>query len=54
MGDWRIYNSGRQVATVVNKTQEQAMQELEKYAVKNRIPRGRMYLQDYSNNQIVR
>jgi outer membrane protein OmpA-like peptidoglycan-associated protein len=38
----------------VNKTQEQAMQELEKYAVKNRIPRGRMYLSDYSNNQIVR
>ena len=52
--DWRIYNAGRQVATVVNKTQEQAMQELEKYAVKNRIPRGRMYLSDYSNNQIVR
>jgi hypothetical protein len=30
------------------------MQELQKYALKNRIPRGRMYLQDYSNNQIVR
>ena len=54
ISDWRIYNAGRQVATAVNKTQEQAMQELEKYAVKNRIPRGRMYLQDYSNNQIVR
>ena len=54
ISDWRIYNAGRQVATVINKTQEQAMQELEKYAVKNRIPRGRMYLQDYSNNQIVR
>jgi hypothetical protein len=52
--DWRIYNAGRQVATAINKTQQQAMQELEKYAVKNRIPRGRMYLQDYSNNQIVR
>jgi hypothetical protein len=54
ISDWRIYNAGRQVATAVNKTQQQAMQELEKYAVKNRIPRGRMYLQDYSNNQIVR
>lgn len=54
ISDWRIYNAGRQVATAVNKTQQQAMQELEKYAVKNRIPRGRMYLQDYSNGQIVR
>ena len=54
ISDWRIYNAGRQVATAVNKTQQQAMQELEKYAVKNRIPRGRMYLSDYSNNQIVR
>ena len=54
ISDWRIYNAGRQVATAVNKTQQQAMQELEKYAVKNRIPRGRMYLQDYSNNQIFR
>jgi hypothetical protein len=54
ISDWRIYNAGRQVATAVNKTQQQAMQELEKYAIKNRIPRGRMYLQDYSNNQIVR
>ena len=54
ISDWRIYNAGRQVATVVNKTQQQAMQELEKYAVKNRIPRGRMYLSDYSNGQIVR
>ena len=54
ISDWRIYNAGRQVATVVDKTQEQAMQELEKYALKNRIPRGRMYLSDYSNNQIVR
>jgi hypothetical protein len=52
--DWRIYNAGRQVATAVNKTQQQAMQELEKYAVKNRIPRGRMYMTDYSNGQIVR
>ena len=54
ISDWRIYNAGRQVATAINKTQEQAMQELEKYALKNRIPRGRMYLSDYSNNQIVR
>jgi hypothetical protein len=54
ISDWRIYNAERQVATAVNKTQQQAMQELEKYAVKNRIPRGRMYLKDYSNNQIVR
>jgi hypothetical protein len=54
ISDWRIYNAGRQVGTVINKTQEQAMQELEKYAVKNRIPRGRMYLSDYSNGQIVR
>ena len=54
ISDWRIYNAGRQVATAVNKTQQQAMQELEKYAVKNRIPRGRMYMQDYANNQIVR
>ena len=54
ISDWRIYNAGRQVGTVVNKTQEQAMQELQKYALKNRIPKGRMYLQDYSNNQIVR
>jgi hypothetical protein len=54
ISDWRIYNAGRQVATAVNKTQQQAMQELEKYAIKNRIPRGRMYLQDYSNNQTVR
>ena len=54
ISDWRIYNAGRQVATAVDKTQEQAMQELEKYALKNRIPRGRMYLSDYSNNQIVR
>ena len=54
ISDWRIYNAGRQVATVVNKTQEQAMQELEKYAVKNRVPRGRMYLSDYATNQIVR
>ena len=54
ISDWRIYNAGRQVGTIVNKTQEQAMQELQKYALKNRIPRGRMYLQDYSNNQIVR
>jgi len=54
ISDWRIYNAGRQVATAVNKTQQQAMQELEKYAVKNRIPRGRMYLSDYSNNQIIR
>jgi hypothetical protein len=54
ISDWRIYNAGRQVATAVNKTQQQAMQELEKYAIKNRIPRGRMYLQDYSNKQIVR
>jgi hypothetical protein len=54
ISDWRIYNAGRQVATAVNKTQQQAMQDLEKYAIKNRVPRGRMYLQDYSNNQIVR
>ena len=54
ISDWRIYNAGRQVATSVNKTQQQAMQELEKYAVKNRIPRGRMYMTDYSNGQIVR
>jgi hypothetical protein len=54
ISDWRIYNAGRQVGTAINKTQEQAMQELEKYAVKNRIPRGRMYLSDYSNGQIVR
>jgi hypothetical protein len=54
ISDWRIYNAGRQVATAINKTQEQAMQELEKYAVKNRIPRGRMYMQDYADNQIVR
>jgi hypothetical protein len=54
ISDWKIYNAGRQVATVVNKTQQQAMQDLEKYAIKNRVPRGRMYLQDYSNNQIVR
>ena len=54
ISDWRIYNAGRQVATAVNKTQQQAMQELEKYAVKNRIPRGRMYMQDYADNQIVR
>jgi hypothetical protein len=54
ISDWRIYNAGRQVATAVNKTQEQARQELEKYAVKNRVPIGRMYLSDYSNNQIVR
>ena len=54
ISDWRIYNAGRQVATAINKTQQQAMQELEKYAVKNRIPRGRMYLSDYSNNQIIR
>jgi hypothetical protein len=54
ISDWRIYNAGRQVATAINKTQEQAMQELEKYAVKNRIPRGRMYLSDYSNGQIFR
>jgi hypothetical protein len=52
--DWRIYNAGRQVASAINKTQQQAMQELEKYAVKNRIPRGRMYMTDYSNGQIVR
>jgi hypothetical protein len=54
ISDWKIYNAGRQVATAVNKTQQQAMQDLEKYAIKNRVPRGRMYLQDYSNNQIVR
>ena len=54
ISDWRIYNAGRQVATAINKTQEQAMQELEKYAVKNRIPRGRMYMQDYADNQIYR
>jgi len=54
ISDWRIYNAGRQVATAVNKTQQQAMQDLEKYAIKNRVPRGRMYLSDYSNNQIVR
>jgi hypothetical protein len=54
ISDWRIYNAGRQVATAINKTQEQAMQELEKYAVKNRIPRGRMYMQDYADNQIFR
>jgi hypothetical protein len=54
ISDWRIYNAGRQVGTAINKTQEQAMQELEKYAIKNRIPRGRMYLSDYSNGQIVR
>jgi hypothetical protein len=55
ISDWRIYNAGRQVATAVNKTQQQAMQDLEKYAVKNRIPRGRMYMQDYADaNQIYR
>jgi hypothetical protein len=55
ISDWRIYNAGRQVATAVNKTQQQAMQELEKYAVTNRIPRGRMYMQDYADaNQIYR
>lgn len=54
ISDWRIYNAGRQVATAINKTQQQAMQELEKYAIKNRIPRGRMYMQDYADNQIVR
>jgi len=54
ISDWRIYNAGRQVATAVNKTQDQAMQELEKYAVKNRVPRGRMYMTDYYNNEIFR
>lgn len=54
ISDWRIYNAGRQVATAIDKTQEQARQELEKYARKNRVPIGRMYMADYATNQIVR
>ena len=54
ISDWRIYNAGRQVGTAINKTQEQAMQELQKYALKNRVPIGRMYLADYATGQIVR